>query len=63
MIDAPGAIPLTCPRGTPKIDAATLVSPAAVDAVCEPWPSASRAEHVCVETRQNSPASAPNPCT
>ena len=48
MIDAPGAMPLICPRATPKIVAGTPVSPAAVDAVCDPWPSASRAEHVRV---------------
>ncbi len=60
MIEAPGAIPLTCPRETPKMEAATSWSPAAVEAVWVPCPSASRAEHVPAWGRQNSPASAPN---
>jgi hypothetical protein len=38
-IRARGAIPLTTPRSTPKIDASTPALPAAVEAVWVPWPS------------------------
>ena len=34
-------------------------SPAAVVEVCVPWPSASRAEQMCVALLQNSPGAAP----
>ena len=54
---APGAIPLTRPRGRPKTDA-VVGAPAAVDAVCVPWPSALRAEHSPVRLSQNSPGTA-----
>ncbi len=42
----------------PKIGALATGSPAAVDAVCVPWPLASRAEHTSVTLLQYSPGSA-----
>ena len=41
---ARGAMPEMMPRGMPKMLAATLPLPAAVDEVWVPWPSSSRAD-------------------
>ena len=59
MTCAPGAMPLIGPRSMPKIGAEATGLPAAVEAVCVPWPSASRAEQTPVAMLQNSPGSAP----
>src|SRR6267142_193855 len=56
---APGATPLTGPRSTPKSGAEATASPAAVEDVCVPWPSGSRAEQRWVVLLQNSFAPAP----
>ena len=52
MICARGAMPEISPYDLPKSSASTPALPAAVDAVCVPWPSSSRAE-------SNSSGSAP----
>ena len=57
MTEAPGAMPLTGPRSTPKTLALATGLPAAVVAVCVPWPSASRAEQTL--PLQYSPGTAP----
>ena len=59
MTEAPGAMPLTAPRSTPSTVAWATGPPAAVVAVCVPWPSESRAEQVLPS--QYSPGAAP--CT
>ena len=44
MIWARGAMPETLPYDLPNISACTPALPAAVEAVCVPWPASSRAE-------------------
>src|SRR5581483_2797661 len=56
---APGAIPLIGPRSTPYKTAESTRLPAAVELVCVPCPSESRAEQSLVVLLQNSPAPAP----
>ena len=55
---APGAMPLTAPRLTPRSVALATGLPTAVDEVCVPWPSASRAEQTSVALLQFSPGTA-----
>ena len=52
-------MPLTGPRSTPSTGACATGPPAAVVAVCVPWPSESRAEQGPALVVQYSPGAAP----